>query len=408
MTPSRGETAVHPVSNRDKLVEHLGGEGQDVEPRYAQWAQARRSAAVTEVPPAENGPRTFVVYSNDGVKRVMGDDRDFMKPGPQWRTTRTLLSMNGAEHRARRALVNEPFTAQSVARLEKTLLAPLMNRLVDEFADRGEADLVLEYTTHFPFHVIRTMIGISDAEHDEFIGLAFPTDGLNPAWEEHIKQFLLPRIHAARTNPQDDVLGMLARSEIDGHALTDEDFLEYLLLLIPAGADTTVAGSSNMFAGLLLHPDQLDLVRKDRKLVNRAVNEALRWQNPAAASFLRRSLHPVELAGVDIPEGALIRAHVSAHNRDESVYPDPDRYDLTREHSPAGVFGYGPHICLGMHLARAEMRVALNVALDRLPGLRLAPVEERPFVRFNSGPNTGGDGSLAAVTSLPVRFDPSA
>ncbi|WP_165818167.1 cytochrome P450 [Frankia canadensis] len=397
------------MSNRDRLVEHLQKPGEDIEPRYARWAEERRRCPVAKTSPAEgSGPETYVVYSNAGVRQVMGDDRCFTKPGPSWRTTRTLLSMNGEEHRVHRALVADPFTVQGVARFEKTLIVPLIHDLVDKFVSRGEADLVLDFTSHYPFHVIRRIIGIDESEHDEFIGLAFPVNGLNRGWEDHIKEFLLPRIHAARANPKDDVLGLLARSELDGRPLTDEDFLEYLLLLIPAGADTTVAGSSNMFAGLLLHPEQLELVRRDRGLVNRAVNEALRWQNPAATTFLRRSLCPVEVEGVAMPENTLIRAHVSAHNRDETVYAEPDRYDVTRERAPAGVFGYGPHICLGMHLARAEMRVALNVALDRLPHLRLDPSAPRPFVRPASGPDTGGDGSLAAVNSLPVLFDPPA
>ncbi|MCX4095678.1 cytochrome P450 [Nocardia sp. alder85J] len=396
------------TTNRDRLVAHLGKSGDDIEPRYAEWAHARQEcpvARLTREEGATEGEDTFIVYSHEGVRRVMFDDHSFMKPGPMWRTTRTLLAMNGDEHRAHRALVADPFGPRAMNRLEQTLLIPLMHDLIDKFVHLGRADLVLDYTSHYPFQVIRTIIGIDAADHDEFLGLAYPADGLNPAWEVKAREFLVPLIHAARVEPKDDLLGLLVRSELDGVLLTDEDILEYLLLLIPAGADTTVAGSSNMFAGLLLNPDQLELVRSDPRLVNTAVNEALRWQNPAATTFLRRALCPVDLDGIAIPENAVVRAHLSAHNRDAETYSEPDRFTVTRSGQPTGVFGYGPHVCLGQHLARAEMRAALTVALDRLPGLRLDPDAPRPIVHSASGPQAAGSVSMAAATSLPVVFD---
>jgi cytochrome P450 len=403
-------------TNREHLEEHLAHRGEDIEPRYAAWAEQRRTCPVakSEARPRADGNSqvldedVYVVYRHDDVQRVMGDDTAFTKPGPEWRKTRTLLAMNGEEHRVHRALIADSFAARAMPALEASYLTPLMHRLVDRFAAHGSADLVRDFTSHYPFEVVRTLIGIEPDEHDEFIGYAYPADGLNPAWEDRAREFLLPRIHAARVSPKDDLLGLMATSELDGAPLTDEDFLEYLLLLIPAGADTTVAGSSNMFAGLLLNPDQLDLVRKDRSLVNRAVNEALRWQNPAATTFLRRATCPVEIAGVELKTNTFVRAHLSSHNRDEATYTEPDRFDLTRDRMPAGVFGYGPHICLGMHLARAEMRVALNVALDRLPNLRLDPDAPTPYIRAPFGPHSRGDGSIAMAPSLPVLFDAEA
>ena len=398
--------------SREELLKHLTSKAADVEDRYQEWAEHRARCPFEKVEAtdpilstgasrydASTAGDVYIAWRHDDVAHVMRDSDHFMKPGPPWRKTKTLLSMNGPEHLQYRALLETALAPRAMAQVERDVIAPVMNRLIDGFAGRGSAELIAEFTSHFPFHVIRTMIGFPESDHEEFISLAYPGHGgLNAEWEVRVATFLRPRLEAARNDPQEDFLGYLVRAEVDGHPLNDEEIYQYLLLLIPAGADTTFAGTSNMFAGLLLHPDQFDLVRHDDGLVPRAVDEAIRWNNPAAASFLRRATSDTELAGTVLPAGTTVSAHLSAHNRDAAKYADPDTFCVTRDRPPRGIFGYGPHACLGMHLARAEMRTALRLAIRRLRNLRLDPDQPRPIVRADLG--------FPSPAALHVLFEP--
>jgi len=342
----------------------------------------------------------YIAWAHDDVASVMRDAAHFMKPGPGGPFNDTILAMNGEEHRKYRELVKDAFAPAAVNRWERSLIRPLMHRLVDEFIADGRVDLIRQYTSHFPFHVIRVLLGIPEDQHDEFCGLAFPHgSGFDEAWERRIEEFLDPHIAAARRREAgDDLLTLLVGSELDGRRLTDRELYKFLVLLTPAGADTTFAGASTMFLGLLSNPGQLDLVRRDRRLLARAADEALRWHNSAAASFLRVALDDTTVHGCPVAKGTVIAAHVSSHNRDEARYPNADRYDITRSVPPRGIFGYGPHACLGMHIARSEMKVSLEVALDRLADLRLDPDAPQPYVRAGVG--------FASPAYLHALFEP--
>jgi cytochrome P450 len=406
--------------NRARLERNLiETPGLDAEDLQRTWSEHRLSCPFEQVDREQasallgvqrgtyGGPSNdlYIAWSHEDVAHVMRDSRHFMKPGPGGPFNDTILAMNGEEHRKYRELVKDSFAPAAVTRWERTLIRPLMQQLIDVFADRGRADLVKEYTSEFPFHVIRVLLGIPEEEHDEFVGLAFPHEGsgsesgFDETWERNVETFLAPHLAAARTRDVgDDLLSLLVRAELDGRNLTDEELYKFLVLLTPAGADTTFAGASTMFLGILSHPDQLDLVRQNRKLLSRAADEALRWHNSAASAFLRVATEDTEVHGCPIPKGTVVAAHVSSHNRDELRYPDPDRYDITRPVIPRGIFGYGPHACLGMHIARAEMKVSLDVALDRLPNLRLDPDAPTPYVR-------SGIGFFPSPTYIDVLFD---
>jgi cytochrome P450 len=397
---------------RDDSPSAIRDEEADLEILCREWAIRRKSCPFESISTADPAVRDllgmrmlpdndeiYVAWGHDVVAQVMRDSDNFIKPGPPWRTTRTLLSMNGEEHRQHREIVEEAFSPKAIGEVERSIIYPILNRLVDEFVGAGRADLVADYTSQFPFHVIRTMIGFDEADHDEFVSLAYPgADGLNEAWEHRVETFLQPRIDEARRHPRGDLMSRLVTAEINGKQLTDQELYQFLLLLIPAGADTTFAGSSVMFAGLLLNPDQLQLVIGDDRLVPRAVDEALRWHNPAAKAFLRTAVKETAVAGTSLAPGAVVCAHLSSHNRDESKYENASEYLITRDRPPRGIFGYGPHACLGMHLARAEMRAALRVVIARLTNLRLDITAATPVIRSDLG--------FASPATLPVLFDP--
>jgi cytochrome P450 len=165
--------------------------------------------------------------------------------------------------------------------------------------------------------------------------------------------------------------------------------------LLPAGVETTYRATGNMLFSLLSNPDQLEAVRSDRELIPQAIEESLRLETPLL-NITRLAIKDAEVGGVLIPAGSTVMLMLAAANRDEARYPDPDSYDALRASpKPHISFGHGPHACLGTHLARLEMRVALNLLLDRLPNLRLDPEGDDPHIRGQI---------FRSPTSLPVLF----
>jgi cytochrome P450 len=197
-----------------------------------------------------------------------------------------------------------------------------------------------------------------------------------------------------RKQPADDLISDLASVEVDGSRLTDDEIFAFLLLLLPAGVETTYRYSGNLLVALLTAPDALEEVRADLSLLPQAIEEALRWE-PPITTLVRRAARDTELAGVEIPAGTSVGISIAAANRDPQRYADPDRFDLRRSDSSHLTFGHGPHICLGMHLARMESAVALGTLLERLPDLRLAPDAPPPTVTGVAFRSPGG---------LPVAF----
>ena len=196
--------------------------------------------------------------------------------------------------------------------------------------------------------------------------------------------------------PGDDLVSVLARAEVDGERLPEEIMISFLRQLVNAGGDTTYRGTSVLLTGLLSNPEQLEAVRKDRSLVPQAIEEALRWDGPVLIQT-RMAAKDIELGGVRIPKGAVIDVAAGAANRDPSRFPNPDKFDIFRKPQHKHfAFAYGPHVCIGQHLARVEMTRALNAILDHLPGLRLDPDKPAPEIR----------GVMMRVPKhLHVRFD---
>jgi cytochrome P450 len=148
--------------------------------------------------------------------------------------------------------------------------------------------------------------------------------------------------------------------------------------------------------GLLTNPDQLDAVRADRSLIPQAIEEAVRWEPPLVV-ITRVATRDTELGGVPIPAGSAVMPVLGAANRQEDRYNDPDRFDIFREPKAHVGFGNGVHVCLGKHLARLEMQVALNLLFDRLPNVRLDPDSDDPHIRGQV---------FRSPTSIPIVFDP--
>ena len=314
---------------------------------------------------------------------------------------RTLLQMDGAEHRANRALVSPAFRQRLLARWETELVQLVVDELIDAFAPRGHADLVREFTFAFPVQVIARMLGLPRRDYPRFQRLSIELLNVVYDWDRgmaasrSLGEYLGTVLAERRREPADDLISELASAEIDGEKLTDDEIYGFVRLMLPAGVETTYRSSGNLLVALLTDRASLDRVMADRSLVPNAIEEGLRWE-PPITSLVRHARRDTTLGGVQIEAGMNVNVSVASANRDPARYDDPDRFVFDRTNINHLTFGYGPHLCLGMHLARMETRVAINALFDRLPNLRLDPDAEPPQI-------TGV--AFRSPASLQVRFD---
>jgi cytochrome P450 len=359
----------------------------DVRDPYSDLAKMRRERAVqrleTSTMPHDESKPVFLVYRYDEVAEVFRNNEVFSSAiilafFGEALGKHVMLGMDEPEHRRHRALVSAAFTQRALARYEQDLVERAANELIDRFAGRGHAELVREFTFPYPSQIIAGLLGLPREDYPQFQrwSISLLSIVVNReraiAAAEALRQYFIPILEARRAEPRDDLISRLAQAEIDGEKLADEEIFSFLRLLLPAGVETTYRSMGNLLFALLSHPDQLEAVRADRSLIPQAIEEALRWE-PPLLSMTRVAVRDTELGGERIPAGSAVMPLLGSANRDESRWADPDRFDIFRPAKSHISFGYGTHVCLGMHLARLETRVALDRALRRLAGLRLDP-----------------------------------
>jgi cytochrome P450 len=381
----------------------------DVRDPYTELARLRRDEPVQRLdisgmPHADSKP-VFMVYRHEEVQQMLRDNETFsssiiIDAFGDALGKHVMLGMDEPEHGRHRALVSKAFSQKALARWEDELVGQVGNELIDDFADRGSADLVKEFTFPYPTQIIAGLLGLPREDYPQFqrwsISLLSITVNRERgvAASQALKEYFSPILAARRQEPREDLISGLAHAEIDGEKLSDEEIFSFLRLLLPAGVETTYRSLGNLLFGLLSNPDQLGAVRSDRSLIPQAIEEAVRWEPPLLL-ITRVATRDTELAGVPIPAGSAVMPMLGSANRQEDRYSDPDRFDVSRPARAHIGFGHGVHVCLGMHLARLEMRVALNLLFDRLPNLRLDPDGDDPHIRGQV---------FRSPTSLPVLF----
>jgi cytochrome P450 len=349
----------------------------------------------------------WIAFRYDDCSRILRDAKTFTSTG--YDSTigmvmgHMILGMDDPEHRGHRNLVAHAFREKSLVRWEPEFIGPIIDELIDRFVADGEADLVRQLTFEFPVRVISRLLGLPEEDFLQFqhwsvelIGLVADIDrGL--AASESLRDYFAEVVADRRASPQEDVISDLVTAEIDGESLTDEAIYSFLRLLLPAGAETTYRSSGNLLYLLLTHTDQLDAVRNDRSLLPQAIEEALRFE-PPLLTINRTTTCEVEIGGVTLPAGESISPNIGSANRDETRWDDAEQFDIFRPQIPHIAFAHGPHMCLGMHLARLETRALVNRVLDRLPDLALHPGDSDPHIQGQI---------FRSPTSLPVTFSPS-
>ena len=386
------------------------GDTPDPYPLIAQW-RAQASVLEGDYRPKMGlqsatypDRKSFTVVGSDEVLTVLTDTDRFSNHGYRFNIGETfgqgsISVMDNPEHGRWRKIFQKIFLPQYVKLWGDTIVDPVVNDLMAGFVGTGRADLIEQFTLLYPFEVIYRQLDLPAADVRTFQRLAIgQTDymHIDKAMEASRKlgDYFTALVVERRRNPGEDLVSLLANTEVDGDYLPELVLISFLRQLMNAAGDTTYRGTSILLTALLENPGQFDAVRADHKLIPLAIEEALRWDGPVAVQ-LRMAKEDVVLGGVEIPAGSLLDVVAGAANRDPAIFPDPDRFDLFRDRKAHFAFSRGPHICVGQHLARVEMTRALIAVMENLPNLRFDLDQPRPEIR----------GSMMRVPRhLHVRF----
>ncbi|MFN2544006.1 MAG: cytochrome P450 [Actinomycetota bacterium] len=393
MTTTGSET-----SDLDVVAANIG----DVRDPYAGYERARRETPVARM--NHLGADVAMVYRFAEAEEVLGDSETFSSAiNGKWMRPflgRTLLEMDGADHRTHRRLISHAFRRKVVQDWEENLIRPTAHELIDRFASRSRAELVREFAWEFPVRIIAKMVGVPRVDYAMWQQKAIELERTGVdfrgavAASNELKAYFGPMVEERRREPRDDVISMLAEAEMEGERLDDELIHSFLRLLVPAGAGTTYRLIGSLMLGLVGAPEQLEAVRADRSLVAAAVEESLRWEAPVQFAA-REATRDVELGGVAVEAGTPVTVALGSANHDDSRWVEPERFDVRRKAQGHLAFADGEHFCLGAHLARLEGAVALEAILDRLEDLRLDTEGAEPYVVGFA---------FRSPTSVPVTF----
>jgi cytochrome P450 len=304
----------------------------------------------------------------------------------------TLGNIDPPAHTRIRSCVSEVFTPKGVARLEPRIRA-FADQLIDQFIKDGEMEILQQFAYPYPARIILSLIGIPEAVIEQarvwardFFELFF--SNLPPEQQTEcarsvvaLQQYLRTLIEQSRRNPQDDLASDLVKAIDAGQAeLSDEELVQIFCALVIAGFETSASLLTSCLYYLLSTPQHWQAIVHNPTLIPAAIEETLRLAGPALG-FFRVATQDVTIGEVTLPKGSRILVSVGSANHDEAYFQDPEIFNPHRENlGPHLAFGYGIHFCLGAHLARLDVRIALEQFSQRLPNLRLKPEQEISYV----------------------------
>ncbi|MEV6240737.1 cytochrome P450 [Lentzea sp. NPDC051838] len=360
-------------------------DGLVIDPMYGRLREEEPLARV-KLPYGEEG---WLLTRYDDVRIALGDARfslaqaavrDTPRMGPQ-RMGAILTDLDPPDHTRLRRLLAHAFTVRRVEKL-RTHVETVAAELLDEMEKAGPpADLVTAFAVPLPGLMICELLGVpyDDRDHFQELAAAFMsvtamTDQEKLARLGELAGYLGGLADRRREHQEDDLISALVVAQEDGDRLTGEELVQLLVLLLGAGYDSTAAQIANSVYVLQRFPDQAELLRARPELMPGAVEELMRWipAQEVADIMPRYALEDVELSGGTVRAGEPVLLAKHAANRDPRQFPDPDRFDVTRNAKGQLGFGFGPHHCIGAQLARMELQVALTTLLARFPGLHLA------------------------------------
>jgi cytochrome P450 len=320
------------------------------------------------------------------------------------------LQIDPPEHKKYRKLLDPIFAPRQMALIEDSV-AETVNTLIDGFIDKGEIDFAKEFSVPFPSQVFLTLFGLPFEELPRFLkmkdgvirpevvtGTAFNSDVATAYQQEtadSIYDYFNEILDVREAERKDDILSRFLDAEVEGEKLTREDILDICFLFLIAGLDTVTATLDCMFAYLAAHPDQRDQIIEDPTIIPAAVEELLRWETPVMG-VVRVAIEDTEVAGCPVHKGDNVMVMIGSANTDEADVPDADQVRFDREVNRHVAFGGGVHRCLGSHLARQELRVALREWHRRIPEYSVANDHVLQF--------TGG---IRSIDYFPMVISPA-
>jgi cytochrome P450 len=354
-----------------------------------------------------NAPRPVVFTNKDGealAKKITGGSANLVQ---------SLVALDAPKHPKLRRLTQEWFMPKNLRVIEEEVRA-LANRTVDRLVAAGpEADFVSLVAAPYPLHVVMQILGVPEEDEGRMLFLTqqmfggqdedLNKSGIKNLTPEQITQIVLGAVEdftayfgrlaqEKRDNPGDDVATILATATIDGEPLDPLDLAGYFIIIAAAGHDTTSASTAGAMLALARDPAQFARVKADRSLVPGIVDEAIRWTSPVQ-HFMRMAADDVEVGGTQIARGDWLMINYVAANHDPAAFENPRKFDAARPQNRHLAFGAGAHQCLGLHLARLEMKILFETLLDRLESVELAGEPKRSQSTFVGG-----------LKTLPLRF----
>lgn len=326
---------------------------------------------------------------------------------------RSLVTMDAPEHMDYRKLTQSWFMPKNLGSIEEKIRGIARTSVDAMLATGGSCDFVHQVSALYPLHVVMQILGVPHEDEPLMLKLTQEMFGgedpdLNRARSveltpEQVTQFVIEAVRdfegyfmklAAdrRANPQDDVATVIANAVVDGEPISDRNAAGYYIIVAAAGHDTTSASTAGAMWALAKDPEQFARIKADRSLLPGLIEEAIRWTTPVQ-HFMRTAAEDCEIGGQRIAKDDWLMLCYVSGNHDERVFPDPDRFDASRSPNRHVAFGAGVHQCLGLHLARLEMRILFDELLDRIDSVELAGTPQRASSTFVGGPKT-----------LPIRF----
>jgi len=324
---------------------------------------------------------------------------------------RSVVGMNAPEHMDYRLLTQAWLAPKNIRKLEDGMRA-LARRYVDKMAAAGgEIDFVRDIAVHYPLLVVMSILGVPPEDEPMMLRLTQEYFGNTDAeltrrgtlTPEEVQTGLMETIGEVsayfraitadrRRRPADDLASVIANGRIGGELMPETDSLGYYITIAFAGHDTTSSSTSGGMWALAERPDELAKVKADPSLIPGLVEESIRWTTPVQ-QFVRVAARDAEVRGQTVRQGEQVALCFPSGNRDEEAFEDPFAFRVDRKTNKHVAFGYGPHQCLGLHLARMEMAIFFEELLPRLDWVELAGEPRRTITNFVGGPKT-----------LPLRY----
>lgn len=318
--------------------------------------------------------------------------------------TTHMLNSDPPNHSRLRSLVQKAFTPKMIAQLDGRI-ERIADDLISDIERKGTLNLVDDYSFPLPIIVISEMLGIPKEDQAKFRIWSHAVIA-SPETPEEIKEtekqlsefitYLQYLVDIKRKEPKEDLVSALILAESEGHKLSARELYSMIMLLIVAGHETTVNLITNTVLALLENPNQLQLLKDNPKLIDSTIEEGLRYYSPVEVTTARWAAEPFQIHHQTIQKGDMVIIALASANRDETVFENPEIFDITRENNRHIAFGHGSHFCLGAPLARLEAKIAITTLFNRMPELKIKGNREE--IKWQ------GNYLMRSLEELPLTF----